>query len=165
MNRRFNSLRRPRGDSNSGSHCASRACLAAAWLAATVAAGCGEDSGLVPVYGTVTIEGEKMPGPGDLTFVPTVVAEGFPRRPATAEFADDGRYRAQSFRPGDGLYPGTYQVSVACWAVPPTPDGPAAESHLAARFGSHARSGITIDVQPGSRPVQFDIDLTPAAVQ
>ena len=102
-----------------------------------------------------------MPGPGDLTFVPTTVAEGFPRRPAKAEFAADGKYRAQSFQPGDGLYPGTYNVSVACWQVPPTPQGPPPKSYLHPRFGSHRRSGITIDVPLGSRPIEFDIEVEP----
>jgi hypothetical protein len=124
--------------------------------------GCGDDRGLVPVSGTVTLGGQAMPGPGDLTFVPLETPEGFPVRPAKAEFAADGFFRAQSYQPGDGLYPGKYRVLVSCWEVAPTPDGPPAKSFIPRRYQSHAESGLELQVEPGSAAIDFPIDLQPA---
>ena len=123
------------------------------------ASGCGDDRGLVQVSGRVTLAGEPMPGPGDLTFVPIEVGDGFPMRPAKAEFGPDGAYRAQSFQPGDGLYPGTYRVLVYCWETPPTPDGPAAKSYLAGKYQSQADSGLEVKVAPAVGSIEFNIDV------
>ncbi|QDT75639.1 hypothetical protein [Lacipirellula limnantheis] len=130
-----------------------------AWL--MLACGCGEDRGLIPVYGTVTLEGKQMPGAGDLTFVPVEVAAGFPTRPAKAEFAVDGEYSAQSYQPGDGLYPGTYRVLVSCWEVPPTPDGPPAKSFIARRYQNREDSKLEVKVDAAMDRIEFPIDLTP----
>ena len=126
-----------------------------------LAMGCGDDRGLVPVKGIVTMNGQAMPGPGDLTFVPVETPAGIPRRPAKAEFAVDGKFAAQSFQPGDGLYPGTYKVGVACWKVAPTPDGPPAESHIATKFNSPMTSGLEVEVPAGQRSVVVDFDVQP----
>lgn len=102
-----------------------------------------------------------MPGAGDLTFVPVQVGEGFPMRPAKAEFGPDGAYSAQSYKPGDGLYPGTYRVLVSCWEVPPTPDGPPAKSFIARRFQSRADSNLEVKVDAAMESVDFPIDVQP----
>ena len=123
--------------------------------------GCGEDRGLVPVSGKVTRAGQPLPGPGDLTFVPVEVADGFPLRPAKAEFGPDGNYQAQSYQPGDGLYPGTYRVLVYCWEIPPTPGGPSAKSHIAAKYQNRSESGLEVEVTPAGGPIEFNIDVEP----
>ncbi|MCA9236798.1 MAG: hypothetical protein KDA44_15085 [Planctomycetales bacterium] len=46
-------------------------------------------------------------------------AEGLPYRPGTAAFGTDGEFTATSFKDGDGLLPGTYQVRVICLSAPP----------------------------------------------
>jgi len=124
-----------------------------------LAAGCGDDRGLVRVTGRVTLDGEPMPAAGDLTFVPVEVAEGYPLRPAKAEFDTDGRYAAQSFEPGDGLYPGKYHVLVACWKTPPTPNGPPPVSHIPRRYGEIATSPLEVEVPDGGGSVTFDVAL------
>lgn len=124
-----------------------------------VTAGCQEDRGLIPVYGTVTLSGESMPGPGDMTFVPVDPVEGYPLRPAKAEFGANGKYQAQSFQPGDGLYPGTYKVLVYCWEVPPTPDGPPAKSYIDTKYQNQQTSGLEVQVKPDAGKVVFNVEL------
>lgn len=131
----------------------------AIFLVTVLAIGCGEDRGLVRVTGRVTLDGGEMPGAGDLTFVPVEVAEGFPLRPAKAEFGPDGRYAAQSFKPGDGLYPGKYQVLVACWEVPPTPDGPPPVSHIRSLYGNRATSPLEVEAPADAGRVTLDLPL------
>jgi hypothetical protein len=121
--------------------------------------GCGDDRGLVPVSGTVTLNGQPMPGAGDLTFVPVQIVDGFPIRPAKAEFGPDGAYSAQSYKPGDGLYPGTYGVLVSCWEVPPTPDGPPGKSYIDRRYQNLAASNLEVKVDPALGSVDFPINI------
>jgi hypothetical protein len=132
------------------------ACLVAFLL---ILSGCADDRGLIPVSGVVTLDGQPMPGAGDLTFVPVDVAEGSPTRPAKAEFGPDGAYSAQSYQPGDGLYPGTYKVLVSCWEVAPTPDGPPPKSFIPERYQSRANSGLELIVDAASGSIDFPINL------
>lgn len=94
------------------------------WLAALAIAisGCGGESlPLVSVKGVVTFGGGDCPAPGNVTFQPLEVAAGLPHRPASAKFGTDGRFEATSFRPGDGLVPGSYKVSITCYTGLPDP--------------------------------------------
>lgn len=90
-----------------------RLCLAATLCAAL--AGCS-DGGLpmVEVYGTVTYEGGPWPKPGNVTFTPLESNGALPQRSGSGAFDVDGKFVAGSFRPGDGLVPGKYGVSVSC---------------------------------------------------
>jgi hypothetical protein len=38
-----------------------------------------------------------------------------PTRPGAAQFGPDGKFVVGSFKPGDGLMPGRYSVSVSCF--------------------------------------------------
>jgi hypothetical protein len=90
-------------------------------LGLLVIAGCGRrDVETVPVEGKITFGGEACPAAGAIYFVPTSVPAGLPRRPASGAFDKDGRFRATSFQPGDGLVPGTYTVRIECWRQAPT---------------------------------------------
>lgn len=126
-----------------------------------ILAGCGEDRGLVPVTGVVTLDGSFMPDGGSVRFLPVSAAAGFPTRPAHAKFQTDGSYEAQTFKPGDGLYPGMYRVVVECWEIPHSMGGPPAKSFLHARYGNAKQSGLEITVPSDSDPVTFDIDVEP----
>lgn len=125
------------------------------------ASGCIEDRGLVPVSGVVTLAGSSMPDEGSVRFLPVSVEEGFPTRPAHARFKADGAYEAQTFEPGDGLYPGTYRVVVECWEIPHTMGGPPAKSFLHARYSNAKQSGLEITVPSDADPVTFDIKVEP----
>ena len=87
-------------------------------------AGCGGGVKTVPVSGVVTFDGGPPPKAGAVYFAPVSVEEGLPNRPASASFGPDGHFEVQSFVPGDGLVPGTYNISIACWKVAPSPNGP-----------------------------------------
>lgn len=88
-------------------------------------AGCGgSDLPLVPVAGTVTFAGGPCPKPGTIDFEPVAAAEGLPRRPGWAKFAEDGAFEVTSFQNGDGLLPGTYNIKVSCWNGQPSGDDP-----------------------------------------
>ncbi|MDR0520801.1 MAG: hypothetical protein LBH00_02985, partial [Planctomycetaceae bacterium] len=66
----------------------------------------------------------------------------------------DGQFELGGIRPGDGLPAGVYQVSVR----EPEPDPDMAENPLLAeRFHSAATSGISFEVQKGSKKNFFEI--------
>jgi hypothetical protein len=89
------------------------------WLTSFVivcgaAAGCGgQDKPLVQVTGRVTYAGGEWPFPGYITFSP-IDSAASPARPGSGPFKKDGRYVVGSYKPNDGLLPGTYHVSVSC---------------------------------------------------
>jgi hypothetical protein len=83
-------------------------------LLCAVAAGCGgNDKPLVQVTGRVTYGGGDWPFPGYITFSPVDTAAS-PARPGSGPFKQDGKYIVGSYKPADGLLPGTYHVSVSC---------------------------------------------------
>jgi len=130
-------------------------------LATLFVTGCGRSGvELVRVAGTVTLDGQAVPGPGMLYFTPAEAAPNdHPRRPTIAHFDASGAYQASSFDSDKGLIPGRYRVTVRCWRVPPTMDGPPATSFIAARFGAAATSGLELNVVSGSGSQTYDIDL------
>ncbi len=75
---------------------------------------------LTPVSGRVTYGGGDWPAVGELYFATIAGEAGVPRRPGRAAFGTDGRFKASTFRPGDGLYPGEYRVNIECWKSPPS---------------------------------------------
>ncbi len=83
-----------------------------------LAAGCGGDHGLpiVPVTGRVTFDGGPPPAVGNITFVQVSGSgvEGLPSRPGRAVFSTNGEYEASTFKDGDGLLPGRYQITITC---------------------------------------------------
>ena len=83
--------------------------------AAATTLGCGGGyEGLVPLEGAVTFDGAAPPAPGVVQLVPIEALGSHPKRTATGQFGPDGRYEASSFKPGDGVYPGRYHVTVIC---------------------------------------------------
>jgi len=137
--------------------------LTASCLAALVVGlvGCKEDRGLVSVGGTVTFEGGEMPGSGLITFLPTSVMEGLPSRPARAPFGKNGSFQANTYQPNDGLYPGTYAITVECWEFQPSMDGPPAKSYIHGRYRNAAQSGLEVKVDADARAVEYNIDVSP----
>ncbi len=114
---------------------------------------------MVAVSGAVTVDGQKVPGPGRLYFAPKD-NDSAAGRPGRAVFDEQGIYRAGSFESGDGLVPGRYAVAVECWEVPPTMEGPPAKSFIAERFGSASTSGLEVNVPSGVKSHVFDITLS-----
>ena len=123
-------------------------------------AGCGTKHGTVPVGGTVTLDGQSLPGPGKIMFTQIEPGPGQPVRPGFARFTADGAYEAQTFEPGDGLFPGKYGIAVECWETPPNMDGLPVKSFIPAKFSNPMTSGFELTVEVGSKRVEFDIPLT-----
>lgn len=113
----------------------------------------------VPVIGVVTFDGNPPPGPGVIFFQPTENPPGHPERPATASFDKTGQFAARSFQPGDGLVPGTYQVSLHCWEVPPNLDGRPPKSFIPMRYLTSNASGLKLQVPSGSSRIRWPIEL------
>lgn len=113
-----------------------------------VAGGCGSSKpSPVPVKGVVTLDGKaEWPVEGTIFFYPVGGAEGFPSIPGTADFDRQGGFVAETHKPGDGLYPGEYQVQFKVWKVRPTMEAPVGVSLLPERFGKYHTSGVTITV-------------------
>ena len=102
-----------------------------------------------------------MPGSGQLRFVPLKPAKGYVRRPGIAMFDADGRYRARSFKPGDGLFPGEYAVIPSCWEVEQVMGGPPAKSYLPARYHDAANPQFKVLVREGEGAQTFDFNIEP----
>ena len=113
----------------------------------------------IPVSGRVTFDGKPPPAAGIVQFVAVEAAEGFPLRPGTGAFGTDGRYRAQTFDPGDGLMPGKYTLSVECWDVPPDMSGNPSKSHVPKKYQTPKTSGLTLEITPNMRSQVLDLDL------
>ena len=107
----------------------------------------------VYVEGTVTFADGPCPGPGMIRFLPLSVAPGAPRRPGRASFEADGYFRVTSFRPGDGLVPGTYRVLLECWEVEPAQGRPGV-SYLTDDF---QHPDLVVEGDHG--PITLDIDV------
>ena len=89
-------------------------------LCAVLILGCGRGGAkMVQVVGKVTYRGGACPGPGTVMLAPYEVTGGSGLRPASAEFGDDGAFAVRSFRPGDGLKPGRYRITIQCWKERP----------------------------------------------
>lgn len=122
-------------------------------------AGCDNPHGTVRVSGLVTVDGAPPPGNGTLTFTVVEPAEGFPNRPAMAKFDTDGKYEATSFKPGDGLIPGTYKIGVECYETPPNMEGKPVKTHIDAKYMNGETSGLELIVEPKSKAIEFNVEL------
>lgn len=121
--------------------------------------GCSSEPKCIPVTGKVTFDGQKPPGPGSIYFNTDSTAGGS-SRPGLAEFDAEGNYTAKTFTPGDGLLPGKYVIRVDCWKTPPNMEGKPVVSFIPDKYQDAAKSGLTLTVEPDSKPITFDIKLT-----
>ena len=117
--------------------------LSLAGLASVCAAGCG--GGYLPVHGKVTLpDGSPVPGC-------TVIFEGQAGGKAISargEVGPDGSFTMSTNRPGDGVPPGNYRVSVAP-PPPPSLDSPSPAPYNE-KFTRLETSGLTFEVKPGN---------------
>jgi len=135
-----------------------------------LATGCGaSEPGLVPVRGTVTLDGGAWPKEGTIHFTNAAgPAEGDPSkvRPGSARFSPDGSFVAGSFEDGDGLFPGTYKVAVTCEEAPAqisdTGKMIEAKSFVPKKYRDPSTSGLTLTVKADGPVVEtFDVISNP----
>ncbi len=130
-------------------------------LILTTAFGCGSDvPQTVPVTGRVTFDGHAPPGAGTVYFVPQEAAAGFPMRPGTGDFDQEGYFTTKTFDPGDGLMPGKYTMLIECWQVPPNMEGKPSKTFVPAKYQSAQTSGFKLDITPDMGPQEITLDVT-----
>jgi len=127
--------------------------LYVAWMA-----GCGGRVEVVPVKGRVTFDGEQVPADGALYFQPLQPAEKYQPRPGSGLFDQEGYYEAKTGTK-NGVVPGQYQVHVECWKSPPNMEGKPVISYLPEKYQSAATSGLTLEVSPNDKKVEFNVDI------
>ena len=116
-----------------------------------IGAGCGSDNpSLVPVTGTVTMDGNPLPEVA-VTFNPIGETLG---NGALAGTNVEGRFTLIDVRGGEGAHPGEYRISFY-----PTPSGTGADDPASVvSSGSVGLPGIVMD--PNNSPVQATVPVT-----
>jgi hypothetical protein len=138
-----------------------------ALLVALLVLGCGQSqsSNLVPVAGTVTLDGQPL-GNATLFFMPQGETKGNGGG-GTTDAA--GKYQANSVRGEKGLHPGSYKVTVSRRLMPdgkpPPPDdkpmeSPARES-LPGQYSDQGQTTLTANVAAGGGPIDFALKSAP----
>lgn len=112
----------------------------------------------VQVQGTVTFDGGACPERGRVTLSPLEVPDGLPMRPASGSFGTDGKYKVFSFRPGDGVVPGKYRVSISCFDPTKVSSVPSDAQIRAASYVGESFEPKELVVEAGSGTMEFDID-------
>jgi hypothetical protein len=134
--------------------------LLAPWMALL---GCGGESGpvLVPVAGTVTVDGKPIPGAG-VSFRADA-GKGNTTGHAPAATADaQGKYEV-TVGPRKGAPPGWYKVVVSA-PVPPKSGGDAPAPvavPFAAKYTDPNTTDLSIEVKAGAAPGAYDLKLSP----
>lgn len=125
-------------------------------LLSCLLAGCGQSGpDKIRVHGTITFDGQAPPAEGVVLFRPIKAAQGFPSRPGRANFTqEDGTLEATTIKPGDGLLPGTYSVSIECWRIRPKDDGTPGVSYVRKGF-----SPPDLEIKPGADPIKLNLDV------
>ena len=137
--------------------------FAASALLTLAIVGCSDGTPqTVPVSGRVTFDGQPPPGPGTVYFLPQQAAEGFPSRPATGDFDQQGFYEAKTFDPGDGLMPGQYTMHVECWQTPPNMEGKPVKSFVPGKYQSAQTSGFEVEITTDMRSKEVNLDVVTA---
>ena len=124
--------------------------------------GCGDPGPkVIPVLGQITYGGGEWPTSGKLYFATVEPAPGTPSRPGMASFEKDGNFVVTTFRDGDGLLPGEYQVSIECLKYSPAMGSfEKPMSHVPDRFQSGTRNGFKIVVPATAiEPVRVQFDV------
>jgi hypothetical protein len=116
--------------------------------------GCNRNSGpeRVVVSGTITYKGNPIPD-GQIRFVPDEKSHV----PINAANIVDGQYKADLH---GGVPVGTFKVEVKAFVKAPSPPEPmwTPKNYLPKRYGADSQLQITVD--PGSRKIVKNFDLT-----
>ena len=114
---------------------------------------------MVPVQGKITFGGKAWPKEGMLYFLPVEAPAGVSKRPGAALFDREGNFRAGSFGKGDGLLPGRYKITVECWEVAPSMEGPPAKSYVPAKYQNAATSDLELTAVAGAPQTGVVLDV------
>lgn len=119
--------------------------------------------GTVPVSGRVTFAGRNPPAACELYFTPVPDAsarQSAPVRAGRALASADGSFVVSSFREGDGLLPGAYDVRLVCWRTPPVWSHDGKPDVGGVSFVPVAFAPRALVIDSGSRKtVRYDLDV------
>lgn len=131
-----------------------------ALLAAVTLLGCNTDEfGMVPVSGTITFDGGQPPAHGRISFAPSETFGDLPNRPGMARFGADGKFTVTSFKPGDGLIPGRYRVTISCLSGLPDISQRDASASISYIAPDYEPDELVIEPGSGPRVVNYDVPL------
>jgi hypothetical protein len=119
--------------------------------------GCGgSNNDMVHVTGQLTYGGGEWPAAGIITLTPISTPAGGPSRPGSSNFNVDGEFAIGSYKPGDGLRPGTYNISVSCYDPAKMGQGkrPAEMEFVPADFKHES-----LVIEPGQDDIVLNIDV------
>jgi hypothetical protein len=146
-------------------------------VCAMVAVGCGGGappmpSGIVPVTGTVTLDGEPVSG-AIVTFVPVQITGGGGAGLGAASGMTDstGKYSLIGYEGrANGTLPGSYRVKISrltradgSTVIPGPDDSPmqllvsGAREQLPEKYSSDIRTSLVATVDPSGSPVDFKL--------
>jgi hypothetical protein len=120
--------------------------------------GCGGSPNRVLVEGRITFGGGDWPAEGTVQFHPMEAAKGVPRIPGSADFKSDGNFHAGTHKPGDGLTPGRYRVTVECWKEWPT-ESSAGVSHVPPVYRDANKTPLEVLVPDGKSRTKITLDV------
>lgn len=130
----------------------------AALFTAVFAGGCGE--GTVSVSGRVTYNGGSWPKPGVIHFLPEEPDPDYPSRPGSGQFDTDGQFTVSTYKPGDGLFPGTYSIAVECWLEPPSLEkSSAGRSAAPPKYQSGRTSDLKVTIEPDKPRRDLELNI------
>ena len=130
-------------------------------LASCLLVGCRQKSPVktVPVRGTITFNGGAWPSDGMVIFACKEPAAGYPRKSGEAMFGTDGNFVAATFRPKDGLVPGTYLVNLRCIEAS-AEDITQGTNHVPEKYRRGDTSGFEIVVPADdSKAIEVEFDV------
>ena len=117
-------------------------------LACLTLAGCG-GQGFVPAGGKVTFDDGTPVGGGGVAFMTdTFMADG--------DIKPDGTFVLTSLKPGDGLPPGSYKVTIG-WSELDAREGTI--YHIHPKFSDPTTTELTAEVKKGDKN-QFEFTVT-----
>jgi len=140
------------------------------WVVLSVFTGCSSEGGLSGLYqceGTVTLNGSPVVG-ASVTFYPDNA--GGEARVAGGSTDAQGKFTVTTLKPSDGLYPGTYKVTVIKYEeygpeAPPTkgddgemiPGGRAVKNVLPAKYEKQDKTELTANIEKKKNTVNFEL--------
>lgn len=110
-------------------------------LAAAVGCGGDEKPNLLPVHGTVMLNGQPLATGQVVTMLET-------GRGAAGQIQPDGTFELTTYEKGDGALPGTHKAAVTAYenSDMTDPEADLGKSLVPERYGNPETSGLTIDV-------------------
>jgi hypothetical protein len=129
-----------------------------ALVSVTFLGGCHQsDLPLVAVSGKVTFDGGLCPAPGNVTFQPLEIPDGYPKRPASGQFDTDGLYEVNTFNEESGVLPGRYLVKVTCYGG--APDATKSDPWADVDYISSEYNPQELTIEQGSEAIVHHLDV------